>query len=401
MKKEQLLKGISNLLKKHEDYLNDNPEVFHAIEERFFKAIDDEYDYQDYLDENDPNATHDDEQDYGGDYGDQLFDRAPNEDIYEEEFGDNEQDFEGDEAAKWLADQEAAAAGATDDAPQDNINADENGDVKEEKPKRRSRYLDWKPQDEYKDHHKEAIDKFMEEGYSHREAERLAGAHQAPGDFYSALKHTVNPSEPSPKMLEQMKQLAHGWLKNADAKRDEASEASVNPIRHASAKTIAAHNEAHGDFSNAYNNFINSDEVSGLKGRERHKAIREFKQKWHADNPDHRQNAIAAADSGKVVGEAMDARNQARTESSQALLNAGMSSGDTDSMSSQMAAQMVGGEKGEGGYQTNVKKDPSVHFAENNKAYIDHLRSKLEGKLSPEQTQRMSGIDSFKNKGNK
>lgn len=413
MKKEELLKGISDLLKKHENYLNSNPEVFHAIENRLFKAID----YGNWEGE-DNQDKYDDEEDYSGQgYGDDLFDRIPDEDN-EEGFQDSQDSEELDDADKWLAENESSTSSETGD----NLDADEVGSVQQEvqeepKPepqKRSSRYLDWKPQDKYEDKHQAVMDKHMTDGYSHREAERMAGAHKAPNDFYSALKHTTNPSEPSPKMLEQMKSLSHEWLRNANRKGDEAAEAEVNPIKHASGKTIAAHEAAHGEFADAHNAFINSDEVKALKGRDRHNAVKAFKADWHEKNPEHRDKAIAAADSGKVLQDATEARNKARTEGSQALLEAGMSSGKSGNggysdtaagfsgeMSDQQAAQMIGGEQTEGGYNANIKKDPSAVFAERNPEYIKHLKGKLEGKLNPQQTQRMAGIDSFKNKGNK
>ena len=44
MNSEELLKSISSILKKHKDFLNDNPEIFYTIEDRLYKAVDDEYD---------------------------------------------------------------------------------------------------------------------------------------------------------------------------------------------------------------------------------------------------------------------------------------------------------------------------------------------------------------------
>ena len=69
MRAEELLKNISEMLKKHEDFLNSNPEIFYAIEDRLYKAVgDDEYD---------PYADEDDSEFYSSNYGDQFFDEAP------------------------------------------------------------------------------------------------------------------------------------------------------------------------------------------------------------------------------------------------------------------------------------------------------------------------------------
>ena len=394
--KEEVLKNISELLKKHEDYLNNNPEVFHMIEDRLFKAID----YENWQGE----KPEDDEESYGEGYGDDLFDRPS-----EGEDKDFEPTDEGkDDADQWLQ--------ANDPVPEDvaDINEAEaqTKAVEPAPPKRSSRYLDWKPKGEYSDEHNATMEEHRKAGYSDREAERMSGAHDAPTDFYSALKHTTNPSEPSPKMLEDMKSLSHEWLRNADLKTMAAAEADVNPIKHASGKSIAAHDEAHKDFADEYHQFMHSDEVKGLKGRERHKAIKEWKANYHEANPEHRENVIAAAESGKVLGSATEARKQRREEGTQALLEAGMAPGEIPSgysaavseaegvKGTQAAAQMVGGEKGEAGYTASIKRDPAAVFAERNPEYIKSLKGKLSEKLNPEQTQRMAGVDSFKKKGN-
>jgi hypothetical protein len=217
-------------------------------------------------------------------------------------------------------------------------------------------------------------------------------------------------------MLAQMKAHAHEWLRNADRKMSESAEADVNPQKYASAKTLAAHDAAHKDFDAAHQSFLNSDEVKGLTGRARHQAIQAWKQKWNEENPQHKQAAVQAAGSGKALSEANEARKKRLQEGQASILTAGFSSGEDNPMAGefssgaagesvghQAAAQSVGAEKedGDGGFQTNIKKDPNMVFAEQNPEYIKHLKTKLAAKMAPEQAQRMTAIDSFKNKGNK
>ena len=116
MKTEALLKSISNLLKKHESFLNNNPEFFHAIENRLLKALDDEED-SDYDWANSGKDAGEDEEEYGSGYGDDLFDDVPSDDRKRKikydaegngvEVDDDEEDGDigedGDEASKWLA----------------------------------------------------------------------------------------------------------------------------------------------------------------------------------------------------------------------------------------------------------------------------------------------------------
>lgn len=414
MNKEELLKNISGMLKKHEGYLNSNPEVFYTIQDRLLKAID----YEDWEGE----EPQEDEGDYYGDgYGDDLFDSVPDED-QEERFEDDE--YGDDDAARWLADNDREPESdmgyddSVDEAQNDEgIEAGGEAPVEqpvEAKPKRSSRYTDWKAKDKYEDHHQSAIEKLMNDGYSHREAERIAGAHEAPTDFYSALKHTVNPSEPSPKMLEQMKALSHEWLRNANRTGDASADASMNPQKYSSGKAIAAHEDAHGNFHDAYQEFLGSDELKGLRGRARHQAIKEWKNNFHEQNPEYKDKAASVAGVGKEYESANQARKQRRDEGTQAILEAGMAHGGDvggysseaaggvdQNMSTQHAAQMVGGEKGESGYSANIQKDPAAVFAERNQDYVKHLKGKLEGKLDEGQQKRMAAVDSFKNKGSK
>lgn len=464
MKAEELLKNISNLLKKHEDFFNNNPELFYAVEGRLLKALDDEDEQDSDYDWTGGSykGEGDEEDEDGNGYGDDLFDRVPSEYDDDEERNPDEEDGDysydeedgDDEASKWLREHGAEESddesepkqfGEFEDEPV--THADEDEAVKPQKPaeekqkRSSSRYVDWKPRADYEPKHSEAIKKYTEMGYSPREAERFANAHRAPTDFYSALKHSTNPSEPSPKMLELMRGKAGDWLKNAERKHMEMADASLNPIKHASGKAIAAHDAAHKDFNSAYNNFLNSDEVKDLKGRDRHQAIQSWKKKWNEENPEYTQAAVSAAGSGKALSEALSAREKRRDEGMKSILESGKTFGSASTapdseefendfghpshMDDQVAAQSIGGEKNEGGgYSTNIKKDPSAIFAENKKDYIEGVLDDLsnsktgransplsafrqrnpdyvqniKNKLNPEQKQRMDAIDSFKNK---
>lgn len=419
MKTEELLKNIKNLLNKHADFLNNNPEIFFAIEDRLLKAVDPEDEDEDYRDKR--LSSDDYGADEDGDY-DLGFDDPESEDYSEDEdaqyvSGDAE-DEEDAEAEKWLRENDPnyGAEESTDegdswqseDIPEEDVEPVKQPEKTPEK-KSSSRMVDWKARDKYEPHHDVAIKDYMKQGYSHREAERLAGAHQAPTNFYDALRSSTRPSEPSAKMLEHMKSLSHGWLRDAERKAAESAEADINPQKYASGKSLAAHDAAHKDFSNAYNDFLNSDEVKGLSGRARHQAVQAWKNKWAESNPEHRDAAISAASSGKALAEAGEARAKRLKEGEASILTAGFSSGEDSPMTGEFssniageqtgsaAAQSVGGEKDEdGGYSVSIKKDPNLVFSQQNPEYVKQLKSKLATKLAPEQTQRMSAVDSFK-----
>jgi hypothetical protein len=98
-----------------------------------------------------------------------------------------DQSDEDDEAEKWLKEQES--------------------EKQESKPSK-VYSKDWQPRSDYSSKEAEAINKLIGEGYSHREAERLAGAHKGPKDYQSAMRSGINPSMPSDKMMGHLKGLA-------------------------------------------------------------------------------------------------------------------------------------------------------------------------------------------------
>jgi hypothetical protein len=429
MKAEKLLRDIKDLLVKHESFLNQNPEMFFAIEERLMKAVDPD-DEDEWQPEGDENYKDEDEDSDANGLG--LFDDEKGSDDEEEPSYDDEDEAyvnsgkdsdEDDEADKWLRENDPSAVEEDKEDP-----SKEEPQYEDEQPqadldtpvaakpdkKSSSRMTEWKPKDSYHPDHDAKIKDYVSQGYSPREAERLAGAHQAPTNFYDALRGSTRPSDPSPKMLERMKGLSHEWLRNADRKTSESAEADVNPQKYASAKVLAAHDAAHKDFTTAHNDFLASDEMKGVSGRERHAKIAAWKKKWNEENPEHREAAVNAAASGKALADANQARKQRLQEGTASLLTAGFNSGEDNPMAGefssgaagetpetrgmQSAAQSVGAEQDDenGGFQANIKKDPNLVFAEKNKAYIDNLKSKLQTKMAPEQAERMKAIDSFK-----
>ncbi len=381
MNSEELLKSISVMLLEHKDFLNSNPDIIDAIEDRLLKAIDDEDD--------------EDGETFGEEQFSSMFDEAPQEEGLPEdvEFEDIDSD---DEAAKWLATQEGKAA-----------------EAKPEKKVTSSGYREWQPKKEYKPQHQEAIDEFMKEGWSHREAERLVGAH----DFHPDPKQSrIKPSEPSAKMFESVKGSAGDYLRNYERHISETADARKNPVKFANAQTRKAHEEVHGDYDKSYNEFISSDKIKDLRGRDRHGAIKDFKSKWHDDNPSHREKAINVAGSTSgAFEEAGEQRKEHLEEGERAIAEAGRAgtpvttasefstaaAGGIESITGQGAAQMAGGTQEEGGFSVGTVKDPSLHIAEQYPEYADHLRRKIAGKLNPEQTQRLKGVQSIKKKGNK
>lgn len=400
MNTEQLLKSISKIIKKNELFLINNPEIFNVIENRLHKAID----YEDYESEEDPDYDEDYNSDESG-ISDLFDDNSEDEDSYGEE------DLEDDDASKWIEQNEEKSDGS-------DINSNEK--VQPNKNVSASGYRGWSPKDSYEEEHQAGMDEHMNDGWSHREAERFVGAHDSPTNFNDALKSKTKPSQPSEKMLAEMKGLSKEWLKNAERKIGETADARKNPIKYAAAKTLSSHEGAHKDFKTAYDEFLASDDMADKKGRERHKAISAFKKDWHEENPEHRENTINAADSGKAFKEADETRAQHLLEGHLNIQDAGKSSGglstsgefsesasgDTDNLTSQGAAQMVGGSQDEGGYTSSTVKDPAAVFSEKNQDYLKSEKRKksiqnLKSRLTPEMNERFTALQGISKKGDK
>lgn len=264
-------------------------------------------------------------------------------------------------------------------------------DDKKPEVKRKSGSNEWQPHGEYTPEQEEKMQGLMDEGYSHREAERMSGAYRGPSDFQSALKHRIKPSQPSEKMMGTLKELAGHWLDRADKQARLTADEKKNPMKHAEGQIMQSHHDANKDYKEAYHGFLNSEELKGLSGRERHKAIKEFKAKWHEDNPDHKEKVLQAANHARE--QFSSARKNVASDLEQQRADIAFG-GRSEGMSAQEAAQHIGGGKTEEGYIASVKQDPVSKLAQKNPKLAEQYRSQLK----PEQLDRLKRIDSLKQK---
>lgn len=379
------------------------------------KARDDmDDDYQDHGYDDSYEDNYDDNEDpYDSD-------NASYEDEDDEPLIDNEDyEDEDDAAGDWLRQQgkKESAPSELKAEPAQAASVDEDEDeaaVAAEPAAKQSRsgYTNWAPREDYTPEEQAKMKEHMDSGYSHREAERLAGAHRGPKDMQSALKHTVKASHPSPKMLSEIRELAGHWLDNAKRHELRNAEISKNPDKFAAGKLMEAHEAHTKDFKSAYDNFLNSDEVKNLKGLARHKAVSEWKKGWQAENPDYTEGHKKVAEAQGAFKEAHDAKRSQRDKLSELfgrMTGGGM---DGETYGAQEAAQHVGGGKDESGsYTSSVVTDPAASFASNNKAYIEAKQKELQGPTqqavakpkadpkvvirrhaTPEQTQRLQHV---------
>ncbi len=337
---KKAIKRLSDLVKDSKDELAKHPEMVSKIEELLEKAPRDH-----------------DEDDYSGD-----------------EDGD-------DDAAKWLKEQESPKA------------KPEIGQTAPTQEKRKSNYTEWAP-GTYSPAQKAAIDKLTLDGYSPREAERMAGAYKGPKTFEQALHHTVKPSMPSDKHLGELKGLAGEWLDNHDRHEKRTAEAERNPMKFAAGKMLDAHEDRTKDYHKAYSEHLNSPEVKDLKGLARHKAVQAWKEKYRQENPELDSNISNVSEAQKNYKEAGDARKRTLDDILDHVTRGGVSMPAESSY--QEAAQSIGGEKSEdSGYVTSTHSDPAASFAGNNKQFTEHLANvrKLANK---DQLDRMQRVDTAK-----
>jgi hypothetical protein len=252
-------------------------------------------------------------------------------------------------------------------------------------PQKRIYSKDWQPRSDYSPKEAEAVKKLLEEGYSHREAERLAGAHKGPRDYMSAMKSGVNPSMPSDKMMGHLKELAKEWLENARAHELSHADEMKNPVKHASGQLEQAHRGHVQNYHQAYSDFLSSDAVKDLPPRDRHKAVHEWKSKWKQENPDYEEGLENVSRVQSKFADAAKNIEQKNKETTEHIARGGVS--EIPEMSDQEAMQHLGGGKTEEGYVGgSIQKDPAAAFAAKNPKYV-----KL---LNQDQMDRMTRVDS-------
>lgn len=368
-------------------------ELLQILHDKLSKRDDDDEESDDYGYEE---SGEDDPSDYFQDYGSDGDDEGEDlESMGIHEFDPDEE--QGDEADKWLAehDPKSAPAGKPVAAPAKAQAEPEEEEVEEapEQPKRRSgAYSDWAPRDDYSPEQQAKMKDLMAQGYSHREAERMSGAYKGPTDFHSALTHTVRPSEMSPKMMQELKSMAKDWLDRADRHSKIHADPEKNPMKHASGVMLQAHGEHTKDYNKAYNEFLASDKVKGMKGIDRHKAIQAWKNEWKASNPEYSDPGklanitSAAQQAGK---DAIQRHKLGVNERMQHIMGGGAVSPD-QTFSLQEGMQHAGGSKGEEGYSSPTVADPAAAFAHANKDTI----AKLRGMMKPEQAERFGRVQS-------
>ncbi len=211
----------------------------------------------------------------------------------------------------------------------------------------------------------------------------MANAYKGPSDLHSALGHSMRPSQPSEKMLGELKELAGHWLKNVDKQARLKAEPEKNPVKFAAGKLGQAHEDKTKDYAEAWHEFIANPGLKHLTPRERHSVAREWKQNWKKGNQGYSKGLDSVSGEQRHFSEAADVRSKALQEKIEHILSGGASGGDMDAYE---AAQHLGMSASEEDAGPNIStfKDPSADFANKNADFIEmHNQKKAAAQAQP------------------
>lgn len=191
---EFLLKSISGLINKNKSFFESNPEIFNIVQDRFIKAV------------NDENDTEFDPYEYA------------QKDQTDEESQDEDTDY------------------AEDTTSSD----DDESTIDDKNSKRMS---SWAPKQKYTAKQLADIKNHMNNGFSHREAERMANAHDFHSDPWKS--NYTNPNQPSDALVNLLQPHFKEHLRQAGDKQSLESKAADAPVIASHAQSIAARKTEH------------------------------------------------------------------------------------------------------------------------------------------------------------
>jgi len=441
---ETLLKNISSLLKKNKAFFEENPEIFLAVKERFEKAIedDDPWDYSlrddgygdEYSDKEDEQSYQDEDQAWDAEskrdpkyqnIDDDEQESGPeflSEDYIPEQSYDpfSDEDTEQDRALAELEQQKAAKPKQVQPTPDkkapskqdEDLYSDEAFAAKPSETKASSR-SQWKQKENYAPHHAKAIAEFTGQGYSPREAEALAGAHEKM-TMQDTIKRNISPSDPSPKMLQMLQRHIGDIFSSKKMAASINLNPEENPDLHLHANKNSILKQAHLPFKEAAAAYRKSLAEQGKADHEIDNMMPAFKKQWTTDNQAHIQNKHAAVD--KVAGIAKDnkeARERRLMETKGAVIMSTKQGGESSPIvgdvsnvaggqsNKEAIRQAAGGIKGgdDEPTQTATSVDPHYRMAARNPAFVKQLELQVVKKLKPDQVGRLQNINAIKKKG--
>jgi len=273
MRTEELLKNISSLLKKHEVFLNSNPEIFYAIEERLIKAVDDEQD----------DSSYDDEQNNSEDEQEDMFNKPEDSDQ------EDNSEVEDVKAAK-----KANGEVGDDDNEYDN---DEDQETIDKKPKEKtSNKANWESNaDNYTPEQAKAIEELINKKHTHREAERMVNAHKKLGSVQDIARANIKPHNPSSAFLDMISPYANNKMEITEKNAKKNLVQHESPVKHSVEEIDQARKAASADLTTkrrAYEQSAEHKNIPTTMGRRQ--ALANWEENYHKENPDVVEKQLAA-----------------------------------------------------------------------------------------------------------
>jgi hypothetical protein len=307
---------------------------------------------------------------------DEVEDAGDTEDVSPEEAGMREFDpeTEGDDADKWLEENEPK------DEDEDEENEDEPNEYDEYSPDEDEESHQREPElDEGKSPAEGLGDEPVAEAKAPREEGRTSPPGQGNPDQVQGAQEAQPAQEvksegrfpqPTREDMAEMRQYTRPWEQRARDKTALEAEASKNPVLHRQGKMIESRNMNHGDRQQAYQQFQSSPEYSTAGPTKKMRLDAQFDKDWQTKNPDYIQNSMEAHGKANQEGQKAKAIHAAAKDEAIRHVLTGGAQGDTG-MSTEEAMQHAGGIKGEEGTSGSMTQDPSSSFAAGNKAFLD------------------------------
>jgi hypothetical protein len=303
------------------------------------------------------------------------------EDVSPEEAGMREFDpeTEGDDADKWLADNDPEKKEEDDNDEYSEYAPDEDEDAHQQEP-------------EFLDEPAEEVEESGDEPASEVETPGTEGGAggEAEGDPVEEPgqeePQEVPVSEgrfpqPSKEELAEMRQYTRPWEQRAREKTRLEAEPSKNPVLAHEGKLVEARNMSHKDHQDAYAKMQSSPEYQNADPITQMEMDSKFDSDWHKQNPDYLANAAKAHTQAHIEGlKGMGEGAKAKKEAIQHVRMGGAQSDEP--MSAEAAMQHAGGAKGEEGTTGSMVQDPAAKFARENQGFLSEEGGKHEGRAA-------------------
>lgn len=397
MSLELLRKKVHEFIVKNYDVIQHNPEILEEFKRGLlFKVKElefgDEMDYQDYSDDPEEQDDFENMEGYQVVDGDEdMEDDAAAQFLREAEAKESPGEQEPEDFQPAPEEDEVEEAGI--DAP--NIEQDEIGKDPEASAVRGSR---WQPNEsKYTDEHRAKLKEIMDQGFSHREAERMIGAHGGPSSFEEALQSRMDVPEMSEAFLNRLRPLAQNYISTYNERRIQDADPSKNRELAVRGKMLEDFKTRNESWNKAWKEHKKTDEYKNLSAAEKMMAKKKFRDQFLQENPDHLESFknIDTAAHRKEAGQKFE---NAANEQLAALLTNNIA-GET--MSAQEAGQAIGAQQNEGGgYNLNTKGNIGS-FAQQNRKFLENraaqvVMDKYGSKLSQDQIDRLKRVTGAK-----